>query len=307
MSLGVDDYLAWTPEGMAQGAVWLRLKATDMEMTATAIRNAAADGTASQCGAFIEARRSEADDIADRIQRLSELLSAAATEFKDVSADLVGAVAGLRDCCARIDEEGFERFDDSRVRDTRTEYADATEGNARRESAADLERELAGRVREIRRRDEETNRVLHEIVDRPVRDRTPEGNGDPFAVGLSAASGIGAVTSGAAALAGKDWREAARAAGRGLATVRGLGPVAMMLGFAGGVAARPEDDPLLEAIVAEGFGTMAAGAGIPIGMAFGARAGLPGVIAGGVGGFMASPFIGQMASSKTREWFDNAN
>jgi hypothetical protein len=99
MSLGVDDYLAWTPEGMAQGAVWLRLKATDMEMTATAIRNAAADGTASQCGAFIEARRSEADDIADRIQRLSELLSAGAGDCAPASGP--GGRGGACRTCGR--------------------------------------------------------------------------------------------------------------------------------------------------------------------------------------------------------------
>lgn len=307
MSLGVDDYLAWTPADMAQGAVWLRLKANDMEMTATAIRNFAADGTEGQCGAFIEARRTEAEDIADRIKGLSDHLGNAATAIMAASDDLVGAVAKLRDDCTVIDEEGFERFDGSRVRDTPTEYADAAERDLREQRAGELQGDLERHMQEIRERDEEADRVLHGLVNRPVRDRTREGNGDPFAIGLTAVSGIGAVTSGAAALADGHWKEAARAAGRGLTAVRGLGPAAMILGFAGGVAGRPEDEPLLEAIAAEGVGTVAAGAAVPIGTFFGAQAGKPGAIAGGIGGFLASPFVGQWASSKTREWFDHEN
>lgn len=307
MSLGVDDYLTWTPADMAQGAVWLRLKANDMEMTATAIRNAAADGTAGQCGAFIDARRDEAHDIADRVQKLAEFLGGAATALSQASADLGSAVARLRDDCATIDDEGFERFDGFHVRDARTEYADAADRNLREQRAKELQDELKKHMGDIRAYDERADRALHAVVDRPVRDRTPEGNGDPSAVGLTTVSGIGALTSGAAALAEENWKEAARAAGRGLITVRGLGPAAMILGFAGGVADRPEDEPLLEAIAAEGVGTAAAAAAIPVGMFFGARAGLPGVIAGGVGGFFASPFVGQSASSKMRDWFDSEN
>lgn len=81
----------------------------------------------------------------------------------------------------------------------------------------------------------------------------------------------------------------------------------MILGFAGGVADRPEDEPLLEAIAAEGVGTLAAGAAIPIGAAIGARAGLPGAIIGGVAGAAGSPFLGQLSASKVREWFDHEN
>lgn len=307
MSLGVDDYLTWTPADMAQGAVWLRLKANDMEMTATAIRNFTADGTEGQCGAFIEARRTEAEDIADRIKGLSDLLSSAATAIKEASADLVSAVARLRDDCTTIDEEGFERFDDSRVRDARTDHSGTAERDLREQRAGELQGQLAKHMREIRERDKEADRVLHELVDRPVRDRTPEGNGDPRAIGLTAVSGIGAVTSAAAALAEGHWKEAARNAGRGLVAVRGLGPAAMILGFAGGVADRPEDEPLLEAIAAEGVGTLAAGAAVPIGAAIGARGGLPGAIFGGAAGAAFSPFAGQWSASKMREWFDHEN
>lgn len=308
MTLGVDDYLAWTPADMGQGAVWLRLKANDMEMTATAIRNFAADGTAGQCGAFIEARRTEAEDIAGRVQGLSDLLSNAATEVKEAGADLVGDIARLRDACTAIDEEGFERFDGSRVRDARTEYADEAERDLREQRAADLQDELEEHLREIRERDEQADRVLHGLVDRPVRDRTDKGNGNPFAIGISEMAGISATIDAGASLAEGHWKEAARNAARGLTSVRSLGPAAAVLGFAGGVAGRPEDEPLFEAIVAEGAGSVAAAWGAPVGTAIGFAIGGPvGSAVGGVGGALLGAGTSQWTASKVREWFDHEN
>lgn len=307
MTLQVDDYLAWTPADMEQGAVWLTLKATDMEMAASAVRNAAADGTAGQCGPFVESRRAEASEIADRIGELADLLRGARTEIRNAGSELESLVGLLRADCLAIEDEGFERVDGVEVRDARTEYANGQEREVRTNRARELKARLIGRLGDLRARDEAADQALHQLVDRPVRDRTPEGNGDPSAAGISAVTGITAMTEAAAALAERQWAEAARSAGRGLVTVRGLGPIAAALGFAGGVAARPEDEPLFEAIVAEGVGTVAGGAGVPLGILLGAQAGPLGAAAGGLGGFFAGPYAGQWASSKAREWFDNAN
>lgn len=309
MSLGVDDYLTWTPADMAQGAVWLRLKANDMKMTATAIRNAAADGTAGQCGAFIDARRDEAHDIADRVQKLAEFLGGAATALSQASADLGSAVARLRDDCATIDDEGFERFDGFHVRDARTEYADAADRNLREQRAKELQDELKKHMGDIRAYDERADRALHAVVGRPVRDRTDFGNGNPFATGITATSMVTAFASAGASVVEGKWAEAARDAGRGFMQARGLGPVMAVLGFAGAVAARPEDEPLHEAIVAEGVGTLAATAGGPLGIAAGLYLAGPlgGVIGGAVGTFGGGITVSPLASSLVRGAFDRAN
>lgn len=308
MSLGVDDYLGWSPAEMSGAASWLSGTSKDMELSAKALRNAAADGTAGQCGPFIDARRTEAAGIADRVHELSELLRDSARLVEDAGTDLATLVGLLRDECRVIDEEGFERFDGTGVRNTRTEYAAEDERDRRQRRAEELQDQLRGHLKEIRLRDDQADRALHGLVDRSVRDRTRAGNGDPFVVGLSETTLIGGVTRAAAALAEGHWQEAAREAGRGLVTVRALGPVASLLGFAGGVAGRPEDEPLFEAIVAEGVGSVAAAGGIPLGMAIGgALAGPPGSVIGAGSGAGSSMFGGQWTASRVRAWFDSEN
>lgn len=308
MSLGVDDYLRWSPADLSVAASWLAESSKDMEMSAKAFRRAADNGTANQCGSFIDARRTEAADIADRIDRLAKVMQEASDRIKTAERDLVSAVGNLRGADLEMRDSGFERAAGDVVTDTRITYADASERHDREKEADYHAQRIRGFLNDVKSADEMANRDLHEVVDRDVRDRTAKGNGDPFAGDFSAATIVGSVTTAAAALAEGHWEEAARAAGRGLAMVRGLGPAAGGLGFLGAVAARPEDEPLLEAIAAEGVGTIAGAAGLPLGVFLGgAAAGPPGAVVGGGVGLAGGAAVSSKVASEVREAFDRAN
>ena len=309
MSLGVDDYLAWTPGDMSGAAAWLKEHAQLMDDSASAIRDAAARGTEGQSGPTIESRRADAAEQAERIDELADALNAAGAVIHAAGAALVSAVGRLRDVEHQLLAEGFERGAGERVSDSRTSYEDAAERQTREARAEEFRERVWELLREIRDVDDKANRDLHAVVNRDVRDRTAAGNGDPFAVGISPTSMVAALANAGAAAVKGEWAEAAREAGRGLMQARGLGPVMAGLGFVGAVAARAEDEPLHEAIVAEGIGTLAGAAGAPVGFGLGfAAAGPPGALIGtATGAFGGGTVVSPWVASKVRANFDRAN
>lgn len=309
MSPGVDDYLAWTPGDFAGAAEWLEEKSAAMDESARALREATDRGTEGQCGPFIDARRADAEEQAKRIDGLADILLESSRVVRGAGTALESAVQRLRDLDHRLHAEGFTRDEGARVVDTWTSYKDASDRQNRTTRAEELREQLRDLLAEIREVDDRANRDLHSVVDRDVRDRTAAGNGDPFVVGISAVSVVAAAAKAGAEVLEGNWAEAAREAGRGMMQVRGLGPVMAGLGFVGAVAARPEDEPLHEAIIAEGIGTIAGAAGAPIGAGFGAFwAGPPGgLIGGGIGAAGGGVVISPWVASKVRGEFDRAN
>ena len=90
-----------------------------------------------------------------------------------------------------------------------------------------------------------------------------------------------------------------------LAPLRGMGPVATILGFVGGVAAAPEDEPLHETLLAEGAGVLGGELGGRVGFGFGGFVGGP--VLAGAGHFSGGLVGGLWAASQVRERFDRAN
>lgn len=308
MSLGVDAYLAWTPGGMSGAADWLKLKSELMDQSARSLRDAADRGTENQSGQFITSRRQDAADHARRIDELADLLLEASRVVRQAGTALESAVRRLGEVDAQLREEGYERVAGERVGDRRSSYEDAADKQTREARADEFGAQIGDLLQEIRDADDQANRDLHSIVGRDVRDRTAAGNGDPFAVRLSTVSIIGAVTSAATSVVEGRWKEAVLASGRGMTMAKGLGPVMAGLGFIGGVAARPEDEPLHEAIVAEGVGTVAGAGGLPLGFAAGfSLAGPPGGVLGGAVGIAGGTYASALASAEVRKAFDRAN
>ena len=309
MNLTIDDYLAWTPWDITGVAMSFEKKSESLEDLIRTLRDAADRGTEGQEGPFIESRKNDTSEFLGRIAGLADILAKAALALRTASYALGSKVRDLRELDAQVSDEGFTRVDGSRVVDTRTSYEDDVERAARTERAKDLEGQIRTKLDEIREADETADVDLHKTVDRDVRDRTAAGNGNPFAAGINPTSVVTAVASAGASLVEGKWAEAARDAGRGLMQVRGLGPVMAVLGFAGAVAARPEDEPLSEAIIAEGIGTIAGAAGAPVGFAFGvAFAGPPGGAAGTVGGALGGGMVvSPLVASEVRAGFDRAN
>lgn len=313
MSLGVDDYLAWTPAGMDGAANWLADQSVAMGMSANAIRSAADRGTEGQSGAFIDQRREDAAGIAGRVGELADVLADASRVVRQAGTDLEGAVGRLRDDCRALREEGFVRFDGHGVRDASTGYADSVERQSRRTRATEFQSQLRNRLEEVHDLDEQANHALHEIAGRDVRDRTALGNGDPrevFRTGGGQTAAIGALTGTAAEVAAGSWMDAVLDSGKGETVggsllARGLGPIAAGMGFIGAVADRPEGEPLHEAIVAEGVGTVAGLAGGVLGGAVGLGTGGP---AGGATGYFSGTLATNMsATAAVRGAFDRAN
>lgn len=308
MSPGMDQYLTWAPTEMAAGADWLALKADLVEDSASAIRDAGERGTEGQCGQFITQRARDAADAARQVFELADLLREASNVVRQAAAELDVMVARLRDIENELVEKGFVR-EGELVRDTRTTYADATERDAREALAADFSKRIWGLLGGIRDADERANRDLHGIVGREVRDRTAAGNGDPRAVRLSDTAVVAAAAATGASLVEDKWFEAVLDSGRGLTLAKSLGPVMTGLGFLGGVASRPEGEPLHEAIIAEGIGTIAGAAGPFLGFALGAAVAGPlgGVVGGVTAGLRGAPYVSALASSWVRSAFDRAN
>lgn len=309
MSLTIDDYLAWTPWDITGVAMSFEKKSASLEDLIRTLRDAADRGTEGQEGPFIESRKNDTTELLGRIAGLADILAKAALSLRTASYALGSKVRDLRELDAQVNDEGFTRADGARVVDTRTSYEDDVERAARTDRAENLEDQIRTKLDEIRAADETANVDLHETVDRDVRDRTAAGNGNPFAAGISPTSVVTSVASAGASLVEGKWAEAARDAGRGLMQVRGLGPVMAVLGFAGAVAARPEDEPLGEAIIAEGIGTLAAAAGPAVGTAAGLYlGGPPGGLVGGAGGaYVGGVYISPWVASEVRKRFDRAN
>ena len=316
MTLGVDAYLSWAPADMASGADWLGVKSDLVEEAARDIREAGERGTEGQCGQFITRRREESEEISGRVFQLADMLHGASKVLRAAAAELDVLVAGLREVENELLEMGFVRVEGEHVRDTRTTYADATE-RSDRETEAERFRtriwELLGAIRET---DDRANRELHGIVGREVRDRTAAGNGAPGVVlpalfkGEWNAAVPSAAASTAAALAGPAYGEALAHSWRRppvgfLAPLRGMGPVATILGFVGGVAAAPEDEPLHETLLAEGAGVLGGELGGRVGFGFGGFVGGP--VLAGAGHFSGGLVGGLWAASQVRERFDRAN
>lgn len=309
MTLGVDAYLSWAPADMASGAEWLRAKSDLVEEAARDIREAGERGTEGQCGQFITRRREESEEISGRVLELSDMLHDASKVVRRTGAELDVLVANLRVLENELLVEGFVRVEGEHVRDTRTTYADATERSDRESEAEGFRRRIWELLAAIREIDDRANRELHGIVGREVRDRTAAGNGDPRVVGLSGTAKVSAAAATGASLVEGKWYEVVLDSGRGTVAAKALGPVMAGLGFLGGVASRPEHEPLHEAIVAEGVGTVAGFAGGPIGIAAGLLVGGPlgGVVGGAAGTVGGGPYLSALASSWVRGAFDRAN
>lgn len=308
MSLGVDDYLAWAPASMSDGARWLTTASEDLDSSAVALREAADRGTEGQSGHFITQRRDDAAEEVRRIFGLADMMHEAGTVIANAGMDLDSAINRLRQVETELLAEGFVRVEGEHVRDARDSYADATEREDREAKAEDFRERIWEILDEIRAADVRANHALHRIVGRDIRDRTDLGNGNPLVAGISATAEVGAISSAVADLVGERWGQAALDSGRGALLARSLGPVMAGLGFIGAVAARPEDEPLLEAIVAEGIGTIAGAAGFPLGIGTGlAVGGLPGGVVGGAVGLAGGTYTNALASSRVREAFDRAN
>lgn len=313
MSLGVDDYLRWRPADMSAAARWLSDSSNNMEMSARAFRRAAENGTAQQCGSFIDARRTEAADIADRIDRLAEVMREASRYIKTAEKELVSAVGNLRGADLDMRDAGFERAAGDVVHDTRTTYGDASDRHDREKEADYHAERIQGFLKDIRSADEMANRNLHEVVNRDVRDRTAKGNGAPAAIFDELWSLRGDHTTVPAAL-GSTGMQLLRdvqsrftdANGVSLGwwnAARGGGPLISVLGFAGGVANAPEDEPINETLKAEGAGTVAGIVGAAVGFAIGGGPTAFGYVSHFLGGVGAS----QAASSYVRESYDREN
>lgn len=304
VTAGIDEFLSWRPADLVQAAVWLRMKRNDIQMSITGLNNAARDGTTGQCGSYIDERRAEADELGSRMDELARILDGAANTLDTAGELLLSLIGSVKAVCAEIDDGGFIRSDGCTVLDARSEI----EIGADKVDREIWARELSQRLRELRDQisdcDSAANQALHSVVDRPVRDRTPEGNGNPFVTGLSSTTVITASASAAAELVDGNWRAAAAEAGRGIVAARSFGTALAGIGCVGGVASRPEDEPLMEAIVAEGVGALAGTIALPIGAAFGAPLGPLGAFMGGtaIGGATA-----QWTASAVREGFDRAN
>ena len=93
MSLGVDDYLAWTPGDMSGAADWLNEHAQLMDDSASAIRKAADRRTEGQSGPTIDSRREDAAEQAERIDELADALNAAGSVIHAAGAALESAAA----------------------------------------------------------------------------------------------------------------------------------------------------------------------------------------------------------------------
>lgn len=316
MSLGVDDYLTWTPADMAGGADWLRVKAGLVEDSAGGIREAGDRGTEGQCGQFITQRREESEEISRRVYRLADMLREASAVVRQAGTELGVLVTRLRAVENELLAKGFVRVEGEHVRDTRATYADATERSDRETEAEGFRERIWELLDAIRETDDRANRELHGIVGRDVRDRTDKGNGTvgtvvpAFVRGELNTAFPAAAASTAAAMAGPAYDEALASSWRRppvgfLAPLRGTGPAATILGFVGGVAAAPEDEPLHETLLAEGAGVLGGAVGAPVGAALlGFLGGFPGAMFGHFGGGIAG---GLWASSEVRERFDRAN
>ncbi|OAH63533.1 hypothetical protein AYJ66_11810 [Dietzia cinnamea] len=309
MTLGVDAYLNWAPADMTSGADWLRVKSDLGEEAARGIREGGERGTEGQCGQFITRRREESEEISGRLFQLADMLHGASKVVRAAAAELDVLVAGLRQVEYELLDQGFVRVEGEHVRDTRTTYADATERSDRESEAEGFRERIWELLGAIRETDDRANRELHGIVGREVRDRTAAGNGDPWAVGLSGTAKVSAAAATGASLVEEKWYEAVLDSGRGTVAANALGPVMAGLGFLGGVASRPGDEPLREAIVAEGVGTIAGFAGGPLGIAAGLVVGGPpgGVVGGAAGTLGGGPYLSALASSWVRGAFDRAN
>lgn len=309
MTLGVDEVLAWTPAGCGEAAARLGEKSSEMEDAVRGLVAASTQGIEGQSGLFVARLRGDAEQLIKRLIDVAAILRDTAGALRTAGDELEARIRSLRELDAAIHDEGYSRDADACVRDTRDPHEDAPQQAARTARAEDLQRRLRDLMAEIREVDESANRALHDAVGRDVRDRTAAGNGAPVASGLTATSLASALTGAATELVEGRWAEAAREAGRGLMQVRGLGPAMAVLGFAGAVAARPEDEPLIEAVVAEGIGTMAASAGAPLGFLTGfALAGPPGAAGGTVfGAFGGGAVLGPLAAAHVRGRFDRAN
>ena len=316
MRPGVDTYLTWSPVGLAGGADWLTVKSDLVEDSARAIREAGERGTEGQCGQFITRRRDESEEIAGRVFRVADLLREAGAVLRQAGAELDVAVAGLRAVENELRGRGFVRVEGEHVRDTRTSYADAAERSARQAEAESFRERIWDLLATIREIDARVDRDLHGIVGRDVRDRTDKGNGTVGTVVPAYFRGElntalpAAAASTAAAIAGPVYDEALASSWRRppvgiLAPLRGMGPVATVLGFVGGVAAAPEDEPLHETLLAEGAGVLGGAVGAPIGLGLGALGGGP--AGAGTGHFLGGLLGGLRASSAVRERFDRAN
>lgn len=313
MSLGVDQYLTWAPAQMAAGADWLVLKSDLVEESARSISEAGERGTEGQCGQFITQRREDAAEAARRVRELGDMMRKAGGVGRQAGAELDTLVTSLREADSEMRDRGFVRVEGEHVRDTRTTYEDAAERNARETEAEGFRVRIWGLLREIRAVDDKANHDLHNIVGREVRDRTAAGNGDlrevggelfairgdhvtvPAALGSTAMEILQAVQDREPMATGVSygWWNAAR----------GGGPVMTMLGFVGGVANAPDDEPLLETLVAEGAGTV----GGTLGSAFGFAVGGGPTLQGFLGHFLGGIAVSQSASSYVRGAFDRAN
>lgn len=313
MSLGVDHYLTWAPAEMGVGADWLALKSELVEESANSIREAGERGTEGQCGQFITQRCEDAEEAARRVRELADMLREASAVVRGAGAELDALVTGLREAENEMRGRGFVRVRGEHVRDTRTTYADAKERSDREAEAQGFSDRIRDLLREIHAADDRANRGLHGIVDREVRDRTAAGNGDlrevwdeplairgdhttvPAAMGSTAMQilqGVQNRESGATGVSYGWWNAA-----------RGGGPLMAVLGFVGGVANAPEDEPMHETLLAEGAGTV----GGTLGSAFGFGAGGGPTPLGFLGHLLGGIASSQVASSYVRGAFDRAN
>lgn len=313
MSVGVRRALAWRPGELVAVARCWEEKAREIDDMAVVVRDEVDRGTDGQRGEFIDRVRRDGETIMKNAIDAADLLLAGAAVLRRVEPDIVMAVATLGRVVDEARDLDLTVNDDGTVHGSRPAVgADASGAVAREARRAELQSDAVGALRALAEADERTDRELHGVVGREVRDRTWEGNWDP-----SSAYGSGAISS-LTGLFGTTY-EASEVAGdiptspRWWNQARNFGLFGNVLGFVGGVASAPEDEPWYETLTAEGVGAIAGSVGSVAGGPFASKLTKffkldelsPAVaLAGDVGGGMIAA-LG--ASGAVRQEFDNAN
>lgn len=309
MTLGVDDYLRWTPVELERAAHWFEENSGLLDRVSTTVRDGVERGTEEQWGEFIESIRLDGADASARINQLADLMLGAGTSLRDAGAALVSSIEKLRGVIDEAEAEGFFVRNDGSVKDGSTGPLDAAEKLARTASAEGFRDRVSDLLTDIRATDDDTNRQLHALVDRDVRDRTHAGNSDPSSTYAAAAidfnTGLVEMNVDKMIAAG----ELPMLDGKWWNSARGLGLFGNLVGFAGGVASAPEGEPWYETLVAEGAGVVGGTIGSAVGPVVASA--FPRIkltpsnrllssVGGGIFGSIA-------VSSRVREAFDRAN
>lgn len=304
MSLGVYDYLAWQPAELETAAVWFADNARLLEWVAGTVRDGAERGTEAQHGEFIDSVRDDADTTSRRIYDLADMMDDAKKVLRSAGSDLTTLVGHLRSMVDEAEAADFVVEENADVIDSRRTFDSAEERVLRESEAQNRKTDIGAKLNEIRQVDDDANHRLHGIVGRDVRDRTPEGNGGLSTTIPAAAGGTlletfklryeAMVNSG-------QWESSTRMS----STLRGYGAAFEILGFIGGVANAPEEEPLHETLLAEGAGVLGGLAGSTGGLLLGTAAAGP--LGGLVSHFTGGALVAGWASSEVREAFDRAN